>query len=322
MTESQIKWWKDLFINGLSEFFYRNKIDSQSSDLLEIKAASAENPPAPVSLSGLPQSKLILVGGGKDSVVTLELFKHHQIGIGEHSTAAFCLNPIPASRESLRIAEYSKVLTAERRIDPALLDLNQKGYLNGHTPFSACLAFLGALTAAANGYQEIIASNESSASEPNLVSNGIEINHQYSKSIHFEQAFRKYCSQWLSPDINYYSMLRPLSELQICSIFAKHSQHFSTFRSCNRNQQKNSWCGRCSKCAFVALCLAPFLSETELESIFKAKIFTHKEILNELRALLGLTGEKPFECVGSREESQAAFAMLIEKIQREQSQLP
>ena len=74
-------------------------------------------------------------------------------------------------------------------------------------------------------------SNESSANEPSVV--GTDINHQYSKSFEFENDFRNYEKEFLKTNIEYFSLLRPLTELQIAMLFSKHKKYHDIFRSCN-----------------------------------------------------------------------------------------
>ena len=72
-----------------------------------------------------------------------------------------------------------------------------------------------ALIAVLAGRSAVIASNEASASHGNATWHGIDVNHQWSKSLEFERLFGK----WLDRDRNggpeYFSLLRPLSELRI-----------------------------------------------------------------------------------------------------------
>src|ERR1035438_866350 len=182
LTDPQVKWWKKLYFNGLGEFFYLNGIPADQQDFVDI--TSDERRPADVfNLSG-SNGMVIPVGGGKDSVVTLEL-------LGDNKWATpFILNPRGASLETIRAKGFSRdqLIEAYRTIDPVLLDLNSKGFLNGHTPFSALLAFVGVLTAILSGKKHVVLSNESSANEPTV--KGSNVNHQYSKSVEFEADFR------------------------------------------------------------------------------------------------------------------------------------
>ena len=156
---------------------------------------------------------LIPIGGGKDSCVTAEILK-------KEKDDNLCLI-IGGKEPSIKCAEIAgykdKIVYVKRTIDNNLLELNKNGYLNGHTPFSSMLAFLSYLVAYLTGKKYVALSNESSANETNI--KGENINHQYSKSFEFEQDFREYANKYLKADVEYFSMLRPINELQIAKIF-------------------------------------------------------------------------------------------------------
>ena len=76
-----------------------------------------------------------------------------------------------------------------RSLDPTLFALNEAGALNGHVPITGILSMIVFACAIICGFDAIAMSNEHSASAPNLVTDGREVNHQYSKSFEFEQAF-------------------------------------------------------------------------------------------------------------------------------------
>ncbi len=252
-------------------------------------------PPQQNSLKG----DLVLVGGGKDSVVVLEALKKSGRAI-----RPMVLNPTPAALRNIRIAGLSDPLIVSRTIDRKLLDLNKAGYLNGHTPFSAYLAFLGLFVATIHGYEYVIAGNEASANEGNVMYKGFEINHQYSKSFRFEKRFREYTTMYLPTKSQYFSLLRPLNELQIAMLFSRFPQYFSSFRSCNVGAKTDSWCGQCPKCAFAWLILSPFLSTEQLIAMFGSDLSKRKIIQQHIQNLV--EGSKPFECVGTKEECRVA----------------
>lgn len=312
LEKKQISWWHDLFIHGLGEFYYKNKIDFTTESFLSLEIAEDAPSLQPREEIAVEAGDLILVAGGKDSAVSLELLRDvHK------KKAAFSLNPTRATKDSVKVADYNVFLSAVRRIDPKLIELNGQGYLNGHTPFSAYLAFLAVLTAAANGFDRIIVSNEWSANEPNTHCFSMPINHQYSKSLRFENLFRSYSSSWLIPQIEYFSFLRPLLDLQIAYLLSKYPKHLPLFRSCNVGQKQDIWCGGCPKCAFVYLSLYPFLEEDQILSVFGGNLFLKPTIQQHVRALVGLSELKPFECVGTEAESQAAVLLGL----RERPQL-
>ena len=303
LTTEQIAWWHDLFLHGLGEFFYLNQIDFSSANFLNIESTGERR--FSVDTTSEAFGSLLLVAGGKDSAVMLELLREL-----EEPKTVLMLNPTPAAQDVADIAGYSDQLIVRRKIDAKLIELNSQGYLNGHTPFSAYLAFLGVFVAHLKNYARVIVANERSANEGNATLFGMTVNHQYSKSYRFECLFRNYVNQYLTKDIEYFSFLRPIYDLQVAELFSKFDKYFSSFRSCNVGQKTNSWCGSCPKCAFVYLCLGPFLSAEQLRTIFSAELLDNPEIRGHIRELVGLEEIKPFECVGTEQECRRAVALF------------
>src|SRR5207247_6245308 len=131
-------------------------------------------------------------GGGRDSALAAGLLKR----AGQEFTCMM-LNPSSAAQKIARQVSTSDPVIVRRSIRPELLELNRQGYLNGHTPFSAYLAFLGAACLLLYGYSDIVVANERSSDEGNVHYRGREINHQYSKSLRFETRFDEYLHRFL-----------------------------------------------------------------------------------------------------------------------------
>ena len=241
---------------------------------------------------------LVPIGGGKDSAVTLELLRKCRAGPAAwvHYQSQRSHHPTPP--ESAGLSEEDRIISARRTLDPGMLELNRQGYLNGHTPFSALVAFSSILAARMYGLDWVALSNESSANESTV--QGSTVNHQYSKSFKFEEDFHRYEMRYLPGSAYYFSMLRPLSEFQIARYFAGQKQYHGIFRSCNAGSKEDIWCGHCPKCLFVYLILSPFLSTNALREIFGRDMLEDPEMIPTLEQLAGIQEEKPFECVGSR----------------------
>jgi UDP-N-acetyl-alpha-D-muramoyl-L-alanyl-L-glutamate epimerase len=311
LNEPDKLWWKKLWYNGLGEFFYKNRIETNFESFVEIEnvfepgtGETAISEPAFQS-SGL---NIIPVGGGKDSCVTLELLKELKA-----KNLCFTVNDQPARTQTAAAAGYaqSEIIRTTRQIDSELLKRNAEGFLNGHTPFSSVVAFLSMYCAFITGAENIILSNESSANEASVC--GTDINHQYSKSFEFETDFALYAKSHFSGNINYFSLLRPFNELQIAKKFAALKKYHPVFRSCNAGSKKNIWCGNCAKCLFVYIILSPFLECAELNDIFGINLLGREELLKDFEGLAGLTAEKPFECIGTVDEVRCALEMTAEK---------
>lgn len=302
LSSKQEIWWKKLFRYGLGEFFFTNGIEMPGEELVQFDYSAQARPFPKFELHPAENGIIIPVGGGKDSVVTLELLKSSGFAI-----MPLVMNHRDATRKVLKAGgfEANSAFEIKRTIDPLLLQLNQQGFLNGHTPFSALLAFVTTFAAALSGKKYIALSNESSANEASIP--GTKINHQYSKSFEFEQDFRNYLADHLLEGVNYFSFLRPLNELQIGRLFSGYSQYHGVFKSCNVGSKTDVWCCNCSKCLFTFIMLAPYLSEKDLNAIFGENLFQKSGLASTLDQLTGVAENKPFECVGTINEVNAAL---------------
>jgi UDP-N-acetyl-alpha-D-muramoyl-L-alanyl-L-glutamate epimerase len=296
--------WEELLIKGMGQFYFENGIDFTRPDFVRIETTEPKTKPI---LAPAGSGSLIAVSGGKDSTVTLEIFRQNS----KERVEAFIVHTLKESLAAVRIAHDAGVPTIEvrREIAPQLLELNKQGYLNGHTPIVGYLSFLATLVAYIFRYKEVVFSNERSSNEGNGNYLGMEINHQIDKSFWFEEKFRDYNHNYLS-EIGYYSFLRPLYELQTMKIFASMPKYFADFRSCNAGSKTDSWCGRCPKCIAVFAGLAPFVHRDQLLSIFREDLLTKTELQPIIRAMLGQAGQKPLECIGTLAETRAAFALI------------
>lgn len=227
LNEEQIKWWKKLYFNGLGELFYTNNIKTNISDFVDIECMK-KSELTYEKIIDETSGYIIPIGGGKDSAVTLEVLK-----INKKEDYALIVNPKPVTLKCAEIAglDHNHIIEIYRSIDKNLLDLNTKGFINGHVPFSAMLAFVSYFIAYLLGKKYIALSNENSANESNVV--GTKVNHQYSKSFEFECDFEEYADKYLKAQVKYFSFLRPLNELQIAKIFSGKEKYHHIFKSCN-----------------------------------------------------------------------------------------
>ena len=303
MDDWQVNWWKKLYFRGLGEFFYRNGIQANQDSFVEIVT---EGPVIPAEKNFISNSSVLVpVGGGKDSAVTLEILKR------KFQVIPFAMNPRNAIWDTITNSGIGKedAFIMHRSLDPLLLELNEKGFLNGHTPFSALIAFTSMLAATMTGSRHVALSNESSANESTVM--GSHINHQYSKSIEFESDFREYSRRYLTRDFVYFSFLRPLSELQIIKLFTTFPQHYLSFRSCNVGSKTDTWCCSCPKCLFAYIMLSAFMGKEELMKIFGEDLYKNEALIPVLDELTGRAPEKPFECVGTVDEVNLALVASL-----------
>lgn len=309
LGEEMQNWWKKLYFNGLGEFFYQNKIQATQDDFMCFSFAEGSQDASCLIYPHINENRRVIVpiGGGKDSVVTLEALRK------ERQVIPFIINPRGATLDCARIAgfpEREDIVVLHREISPQLLERNKQGFLNGHTPFSAMLSFYTLLVSYGTDTRDVALSNESSANEPTIP--GTKINHQYSKTLEYEEDFRYYVKTFLNDSNHYYSHLRPYSELQIAEMFAKHPQYFPVFKSCNAGSKENKWCCNCSKCLFAYIILSPFIDDKTMISIFGEDLLDKPEMQQYFDELRGVAPNKPFECVGTIDEVNKALEMIRE----------
>ncbi len=313
LKRSDQKFWDTVYEHGLGEFFCRNNIDFSGLIKFPRSTEKIEEANTLKRNDGIRELKRILVpiGGGKDSMVAIELLKK----TGAKLTL-FRMGAHPLIDE-LALQSGLPLLTVRRSLSPVLFDLNAEGALNGHVPITAYLSILSVLIALLYDFDGVAMSNERSANEGNVVFKGMEINHQWSKSFEFERLFRRLITESIGTNVEYFSVLRPYSELKIAEIFSGLPQYFGHVTSCNKNWKiladedlPSRWCGTCPKCAFVFVCLAAFLTKETLMKIFGSILFENEALIPLFRELLGLENSKPFECVGTAEETKAAFLLI------------
>ena len=297
--------WNAVYTLGLGEFFYRNQIDPTGRASFRATPGHVL-PPAPARPAKGPS--LLLWGGGKDSVVSHEILEsagetHELLSIGR-TDWEWVRRSAAAAGNVLHVVS--------RHLDPKLVAMNAAGALNGHVPVNAVLAFAGTLVALLCGRPAVIASNEASASFGNAAWHGIDVNHQWSKSLEFERLFRGWLRDHLGSGPEYVSLLRPLTELRIVKAFATHPKYFDAVTSCNANFRQSGpaarrFCLACPKCVFVSLMARPWLDDAAYHALFGGDPLADPANLTLVEELLGARGAKPFECVGTPEETVAAL---------------
>jgi len=310
LSSPERAWLEALYREGLGEFAYENDVDLSQRPVFEQAVFEQAPGDAPAAVTGLelPRRSLVAVGGGKDSCVSLAV-----LGEAGEAVVPFSIGGHRAARECAEAGGLPLVV-ARRALDSSLGRLNRSGALNGHVPVTAIVSLAAVAQALVTGADEVVFSNERSSNVGSFVRDGLPVNHQYSKGLAAERRLRAALAG-VTPELTYYSLLRPLSELQIAAVFARHPEFHPVFTSCNaafrleEGRRVDRWCGHCPKCRFVFLALAPFLRREELVSVVGVDLLADAAQLEGYRELLGLAGFKPFECVGEIEESQVALAL-------------
>jgi hypothetical protein len=349
---------RDVYLDGLGEFAYRNGLDLSDLRIEAPEAAGGSTGREPADTAGpadggaadraatdreaagsaasvraaggadsarhgATKRPLVPFGGGIDSIVTVELVR-------PLADAALFVVSRPGDRfaaiERPLAVTGLPVVRAERRIDDQVLRSAELGFLNGHVPVTGILSAIGVMAAALDGRDALVMSNEWSSSIGNLDVGGRTVNHQWSKSLAFETAFRDVLGSTV-PGVDYFSRLRPYTELFIAERFSHLDAYHLAFQSCNRGfhidpaRRLDHWCGRCDKCVFIDLILAPFLEAERLAEVFGGREpLADPDLMPRFEALVDTSGAlKPWECVGEVNECRAAVALAVQRPDRKES---
>jgi hypothetical protein len=309
--EFERKYLRELIAGGLGEFAYRNSLPDALTPTVSGPDGQRMSPPAHDHWN--PEGEpLVPVGGGKDSVVTIEALKRHGM-----RPKLFSVNKFDPIDRCIEVSGLES-LRVRRAIDRRLIEANDAGAYNGHVPVTAINSVIGLIVADANHLGPVVLSNERSSNVGNVSWLGHDVNHQWSKSIHYETLLRDTLERLgLNPD-RYFSLLRGLSESEIADRFRACSDYFRVFISCNRpfaidaGRRGATWCGHCPKCLFVFLLMAPRLGRPEVEAIFGRELFDAADNRLGFEDIVGLGVHKPFECVGEYYEAAESLLAVLD----------
>lgn len=306
ISNDDLRLWKKWYEKGLAEFFYKNKLKHEIN-LVNTPNKNSKEKDSHRSNIKLKEEAILPNGGGKDSCVSCEILKE---------------NNIKFTWATLGATSYrKKVMKASNIPNHINISVRRHGSIpnhyktfRGHIPYTLYTSSFMVLLSGLIKNKYIVYSNEKSSNYPNLEhcetkDNCVMINHQYTKSFEFEKDFHLLLKRTVHPDIEYFSMLKPLYEIQISKIFSQLEQYHPAFVSCN----KGRWCGKCSKCAFIYLSLYPYLDNDKLKKFIGNDMLDNKDMLGKYMELTGHKKHKPFECVGTIEENTIALKKCIEK---------
>ncbi|GAC58610.1 hypothetical protein GOHSU_44_00100 [Gordonia hirsuta DSM 44140 = NBRC 16056] len=314
VTDFERDYLAQVIRGGLGEFAYENDLPAALEPEITADGALEQVPGAQTPDTWrVDAPALVPVGGGKDSIVTIETLK-----ADGQQPVLFSVNQYQPIDDTIEVSGLTGV-RVRRRLDPKMGELNKAGAYNGHIPVTAINSAIALLTADLLSLGSVVMSNEQSADIENLVWHGFDVNHQWSKSIVYENLLRQTLADYgLNPD-RYFSLLRALPETAIADRFASCTQYFDVFVSCNRSfaldpeRRRSRWCGECPKCLFVYVILAPRIGKERICEIFDGDLLDETEHLELYRELAGMTKHKPFECVGDYAEVAESLVSLMDR---------
>jgi UDP-N-acetyl-alpha-D-muramoyl-L-alanyl-L-glutamate epimerase len=309
LTSDGLQLLHRLYDDGLREYAYRNELCVPFETTIENvgRERPATSPMRPKPFRG---NILLPMGGGRDSGLLASLLRHRDptlMSVGENSYVA-----------RLAFQLQLRYFVVTRSISPNIPELNKSEAMNGHIPVTAINSLAAIVAALLTDHDTVAMANESSASSPTItLQNGCTINHQYSKSYEAELSMNAALKASKIP-VDYFSAVRPYGELAIAKAFATQPELFPLIMSCNRAfvrdpaQRSNGWCGRCAKCRFVFLTLAPFTTPKQLKAMFGRDLLNSADGWDAAGFAALLLEDRPFDCVGEVAEVRLAIGLLAE----------
>jgi len=297
LTTEERSFFEDFYFNGMAEFRVENKLPitrkTVVTSLYDIALPTSRIPAK--TLHGA----VVANGGGKDGATAIEVIRSVCDDL-----EWFTWNLHPNRAAVIKAADIPSALVTN-----STARTNATKKYKGHKPLNGLLAFLTTLAALISGKEYAVLANEYSANEANLTIDGVSVNHQYTKSFPVEQKLARLIDA-TGLGVTYFSILRPLYDLQIMAIFIHFPRYFSAFISCNRQAFEGKWCMECAKCAFVVLCVTALDPSAAKRIWGDDKIIARPELYEHIAALIIAAEDKPFECVGTLEECQVAAGMI------------
>jgi len=298
-----------VYRRGLGEFIYMNELSP--TDIVSFEPEMMQELPT-TDRTAQGSVWLVPIGGGKDSLMTTTIIEQSNqefdtLRINPNSWVGRQLDEIGAPQRLI-----------ERKFDDFLI--SDKKQYRGHVPVTAIVSAAAVIVAVASGHHAVVFSNEASADEPTVDDyQGMAINHQWAKSTEAEELIQTWISRYISADLEYFSLLRAMSELDIAEVFAQAvlPRYSGLWSSSNTNfrhdaPDKLDWDLTSSKTCTVFLLLAPFAERAVLIEEFGGNPFALEANHETWFQLLGQTEVKPFECVATIDEMRQAWALAAD----------
>ncbi len=304
MDDNEAAFWNTVYVNGLGEFLLKNNLKRDVLARFEVQdGINHEDSTQQLKSNGV----MLGIGGGKDSIVAGELLKSLDLEI-----SGFVLATGEQLGQTKEVADVmgTELQAIERRIDRQIIDINKMdGAFNGHVPISLIFALCGCVLAAQSSIGNVVVANEASASLPQAMHDGQPINHQWSKSIEFERLFQEFIYSYVSPQLHYFSAIRPLTSLGVMKLFATQQKYFEVFTSDNSLfrlkpgiREHPRWSLDSPKSLSSYILLAPHLQEAELNKIFGRNFLNENSLQELFISLLGRSSRQVLDCVGTPNE--------------------
>jgi len=307
--------WREVFKNVWGEWRYKNDFPDYEGPKFTSKPVKSSSLP-----KALPAGKvetLLSCSSGKDSLACLTLLQNGEVPFdtlsysinqyGRHEDQRAAADRVidtssPSHRRYLGMDDTimnSKILEYPEIIAKGITMLTQ-----GETPS----AIFGSLPyALAHNYHYLALGHERSANAPQVYWGKTEegLNHQWGKSFAAETLINTYMRKNLITNYGCFSLLQPIHDGVIFSILNDKPDAIKATNSCNNDLDG---CEKCAKCCYVNLGFGAFLPKEVVDAKYRTNLFNNTDNTDNYAELLA-EGQRPWECVGERPETNLFFAL-------------
>ncbi len=310
--------WNSIFRGEWSQWRYLNDLPDYKGPKFISSQTDSSIPPISIEANGV--EVLNLVGGGKDSLVSMKLFEKAKIPFSTFARSQSVMGRAKVQHELIETSikgcsfkQHHKYYVYDDFLDSPMADLYPEYKEGFDFPETVMCIFSVFPLMLKYGYKHVSLGNERSAEVGNLVwdKTGEEINHAWAKTFNAEKLYNGYINKHLIANFSSFSILRPIYDVLIFGLLSENESLIENIFSCNIEKP---WCYKCPKCAYIWLCYMAYLPTNLVNLIFQNRnLFDFEENQKWYGQLLGLDKHNSFECVGQIPESQLAFELCSKK---------
>lgn len=327
-SENVRQLWTYCFRHQLGEWRYLNQVRYGNKRLPELVVQDEEMTVMPPSAQEPSKRGLLTNGGGKDTLaaiilltdadVPFDLYEgylpigNNSVVLQEQLLQRLQDAAAPSTTDTIRVTVQDNFFSCPERV------FRRMGVQAQHTKIDFAVGhtanYIGYFPLILyHGYTDVWFNIERSADNAMAYWGAEPINHQWCKSVDYQQTARTVFHEvtgcnWFH---GFSSTLRGLYDMSIYAVVAQHPVEMMATHSCNYGKP---WCNRCPKCCFCYLMMCAHFDEAFAQAVVGSNVslFAKPENRVHWKNLLD-PRQVAWECVPSYEECQVAAYVCLQK---------
>ncbi len=318
----EAEWWNQDIYWYLQQKFYLERWDWSEMPVIEFGLGADAQLPS----FQLQEAYLLAVSGGKESTFSFEWMQQAQLPVELftlHNSGGIYGCTWEQKFPVFEYMQHRSPFWAIRAypLTNAAQQFGYEGVRNDPTITNALFVMM--MVAAHRGLKFLTLSNDKSSNEANAIYKGRSVNHQSAKGKDYIQRFNQFLERKAWPFV-YVSMCEEVHSVKAVECLATWSPDLlKLLSSCNEaqwNPRSGQWCRQCSKCAFSFALIEAVTSRSVACDIVGEDLLLNPTLETTWESLYHPDREKPFECVGEKQET--LWSLLQAKARRILNQEP